>query len=67
MFTLVYSTHEKEYSVSVIDKDYALTMFMSLIKAVDLKTVALTDGFTGEVLWEYTNGEFKVFDGHIVK
>lgn len=64
MFTINYTTFNGlKKSISVIDEEYAYTIFNVLIKAIDAKTVDAIDGFTGEVLMGWREGEFTVIGG----
>ena len=62
MFIVIVRTHcgyEKEYKI--IEPNYAYFHFNSLIQAIDVEYVVVTDGLTGEVLIEYDNGEIKIY------
>lgn len=67
MFTINYTTFNSiKKSVSVIDEDYARTIFWALVQAIDSKTVDMIDGFTGEVIMGWSGGKFTVVDGRVV-
>lgn len=67
MFTINYNSHSgRKNSISVIDEEYALTMFNQLLNAVDLEEIAIIDGLTGEVLYMWENGKFTILKGYEV-
>lgn len=62
MFTINYSTVcGKEKSMSIIDEEYATTIFNLLIQAADVKEVVVINGLTGEVIIQWENGRFILF------
>lgn len=68
MFEINYKSNgwKSNKTIKVIDKEYALLMFNQLLEAVDLAEVYLLDGFTGEILFEWAGGRFKIIDGIIL-
>lgn len=67
MFNITYETNfGKKKTISVIDELYALQMFKSLMHAIDLHSVIIIDGFTGEVLYEFVDGELKIINGYML-
>jgi hypothetical protein len=67
MFTLDVYTHDgKKKTYSVIDKDYAIFMFKSFMKALDLNNLDMIDGLTGEVLYSYSYKGWSVFDSQVI-
>lgn len=56
---------KKEYNA--INKDFAIFIFKSFMKALDLQDVVMIDGLTGEVLYLYnaTSG-WDVFDSKTI-
>ena len=68
MFTIDYTTHCNVHkSISVMDEDYAFHIFKALTKAIDCSTIDMIDGFTGEVLMEWCDGEYTVINSHVVR
>lgn len=67
MYNIKYSTHcGYENEITVIEEQFALFYFKSLIKAVDAHEVVMIDGFTGEVIMMWTDGDFSVLNGVIL-
>ena len=67
MFTLDVYTHDgKKKTYSVIDKNYAIFMFKSFMKALDLDNLDMIDGLTGEVLYSYSHNGWNVFNSQLI-
>lgn len=61
MFHIYYSTHEGvRHSIDVVDKDLAIFYLNALKNTVDVHTIGVTNGFTGEVLFEMVEGQITV-------
>lgn len=68
----MYTIYAKSYSgstqqKSVIDKEYAFQIFNCFLSAEDLDVLIMTDGLTGEVLYEYHNNQFYIIDSVTVR
>lgn len=62
MFIVTVRTHcgyEKEYKI--IEPNFAYFHFNNLIQAIDVESVIMTDGLTGEIIVEYNNGKINFY------
>ena len=67
MFEIHVYTHFKIKSeYYVIDKDYMWLLFKQFTKCLDAHEVVVIDGLTGQVLWQWVNGEYVVANGAIL-
>ena len=67
MFTITvvtFSGEKKQYST--INRDLAIFNFNNLMKAIDADKITMIDGLTGEVIYEYSNKKFSVFNGECI-
>jgi len=67
MFVITITTncgYKKDFRV--IEPDYMLFYFKSLIQAVDAHHVLVIDGLTGEVCWEWKDGKYLVANGAVL-
>lgn len=53
-----YTGYKKEYKI--IEEEYACFYFNQLIQAIDVESVIMIDGLTGEVLMEYDHGKIEI-------
>lgn len=61
MYNITVRTHTgytKEYKI--IEEDYAYFYFNQFIQAIDVESVIMIDGLTGEVLMEYDHGKIEI-------
>ena len=64
MFTIsVLTFNDKRKDFSIIDRDTAVWYFKSFMQAIDLKQLTMIDGLTGEVIYDYVDKHFTVFNG----
>ena len=55
MYTITFYTFNNiQKDVSVIDRELVLSYFSALTQAVDCAKIIITDGLTGEVIYEWT-------------
>lgn len=47
----------------VLEEQYALFYFKSFIQGIDVHSVLMTDGLTGEVIYEWYEGVFTIMNG----
>ena len=53
----VHTFSEEEVSITFIDYEYAVLVFESCLNAIDARDVVMIDNITGEVLWQWQDGE----------
>lgn len=55
MYTITYYTFNNiQKDISVIDRELVLSYFSALTQAIDCAKIIITDGLTGEVIYEWT-------------
>ena len=67
MYEIHVTTHcgdKTEYCV--IDHAYMRLMFKQFTKCLDAHEIVVIDGLTGEVLWQWLDGEYLVANGAIL-
>ena len=57
------STSGDDKTIRIINRDYAFSTFMRLADAVDLVSLVMIDGLTGELIHEFRDGDFTVMGG----
>ena len=63
MFDISVKTHSgivKDYHI--FEYDYAIFHLHKFISAVDVAEVVMTNGLTGEILFEWVRGKWGIFD-----
>ena len=67
MFEIHVSTHfEAKSEYCVIDRDYMWLLFKQFTKCLDAHEVVVIDGLTGEVLWQWVDGDYTVTNGTVL-
>lgn len=68
MFTIyVYTFDNNKIEKSVLDKDLAINYFRAFSGCEDVKSVVMTDGLTGEVLYDYSKRSgWNIFNGQTI-
>ena len=55
MYTITFYTFNNiQKDISVIDRELVLSYFSALTQAIDCAKIIITDGLTGEVIYEWT-------------
>ena len=67
MFTITVTTFAgATKTFSIFDEDLAEFYYTNALKCLDVESVVMIDGFTGEVVNQVEHGEILVFDREIV-
>lgn len=67
MFTITVTTFAGESKeVSIFDEELAYFYYANALKCLDVESVVMIDGFTGEVVYQVEEGKILVFDREIV-
>ena len=67
MFTIevkLFAGAKKKYSLA--DEQTALFYFKSFVQCIDVSSVIMIDGLTGEVLNEYRDKQFTILNGCVL-
>ena len=68
MYTLTVTTHtgyKKE--MRIIETDYMLWCFKVFIQATDAHHIIVIDSITGEICWEWEDGEYLIANGAVLR
>lgn len=65
VYTLTCTAADKEYSITLIDKETVSLYVHTLRNAVDLRKILVVNDFTGEVHYRYENKVVQWDDGEI--
>lgn len=65
MFTITAKdmSNVRRFEESFLSRSYAIDNFLRLITACDVREVVMVNGLTGEVVYQWINGKWEVFDG----
>ena len=67
MFTITVITYAgASREISIFAEDLADFYFARILRCIDVKSVTMIDGFTGEVVEQVENGEITVFAREVV-
>lgn len=69
MYEICYRSNGDKYSrkISVIDKDYVISILTHILDCWDLESITVIDGLTGELLYEYSNDTAKIHSSDFIK
>lgn len=64
MYTITATDNDQnKKTISVMDEEYGRWIFKQFTTCLDLRDVIMVNGLTGQVLWEFINGQYTVANG----
>lgn len=68
MYVISYRSNGDKYNrkISIIDKDYAISILTHILDCWDLESIIVIDGLTGELLYEYSNNIAKIYSSDFI-